>query len=299
LEFNPNKKSLTGNYDSIGVRDGKAYIAPPIDIAVEWVQALNPEPPYKWYPFEPYRVMSLDDSRKASIFATRQLDAARYQNRFFRYHLPQGDLLCLSRVIDFKVNISGPIEGGLEFNQGKRMKGVKVAALNGNKMLGGTRKSKMFIESQFFKYEVVVKFDNPREGGFYGQMISVDPVKPGTVNPQIIFKDDSPANDWNGCNWDLGPGEKKEDYPIFEVETGTGVGAPTTIRWIDSPQAKNIPNTFGTKYVWVYAGACGLVTHAQILQITYTPGIAPIATKITEAQFQAAVGSGSWSFAPP
>jgi hypothetical protein len=108
---------------------------------------------------------------------------------------------------------------------------------------------------------------------------------------RVQFTDDSPANDHGELTWNLESGEKKEDFPVFEVDGNT-------IRWIDSPQWTNsVLIGEGRKFVLIYAGTCGYVTHAAILEITFSEAAAPTARVLTEAQFKAAVAG--FSFAGP
>jgi hypothetical protein len=242
----------------------------------------NPEPPFKWNPFDDYPLTNIDkeNNRTESFWNTNKLDPELYRDKFF--NKLSGDAACLSIVRSLTVNLTGQISGNLRFNQGKRMLVGSPELNNDNKDLGGVYISAYGIQSEFYKYEVVIDFDGLEEG-FYGQMIS------GCVsgtNPQVEFSDDSPENDWDGLNWNLGPGEKKEDYPVFEVDGDI-------VRWIDAPQARS-PFIPCKNYVIVYAGACGTVTHMQIIEITYPSGSKPTARTLSKDEFRNAVSG--WTY---
>ena len=262
----------------------------------ESIYLANPEPPYKWYPFDDYPLTEIDKEagRTTSFWNTWKLNHKEFENQFFDREFWQIDHACLSRVKSLTVNLTGNISGKLSFNQKKRMKRVTIPELNdGNTKLGGVYKSSGFLETAFYKYEVVVEFDSLVEA-FYGQMIS-GAFGSSTTKPIIEFHDDSPANDWANLKWDLdtAAGEKKDDFPVLEVQGNT-------VRWIDAPQATNfsIP---GQNYVIVYAGVCGAITHMEIIEINYVEDDpkdpnenGPHARIISKEEFRDAVDS--WSF---
>jgi hypothetical protein len=263
-----------------GCQDGTNYAAIP-----------NPTPPYSWYPFWDHPLTSIDREaqRATSAWNSRKLQVEAKANGFVT---GTADLACLSKVQSLTVSLTGPIVGGLKFNQAKRMGArAQAPALNGNNTtLGGFWVPGDQVAIHHFKFQVIVTYDDLTEA-FYGQMFS-GPLLTAFGKRNYEFHDDSPENDWSGLNWTLGPGEKKEDFPILEVEG-------TTVRWIDAPEAHDggLQNSVpGIGYAIVYAGACGIVTHQEIVEISYPAGAPPTARMLTPAQFTAAVAG--WTYEP-
>lgn len=249
----------------------------------------NPGPAVPWYPFDEYPLTEEDKENglTTSPFADRRLSTADHFSKWFDSSLDASTVTCSSKVISLNVNLTGNISGNLSFNLNKRRGGTFPNGMNnGNTQLGGVEDNGILLRSQHYKFEVVVEFDNLEEG-FYGQMIS-DHYGWTWGGPNVEFHDDHPANDHAELNLaNLGPDEKIEDFPVFEVQGNT-------IRWIDGPNYNGFSWVEQHQYVLVYAGSCGVVTHLEIIEITYPSSGIPSATILSKEDFEARVDE--WRF---
>jgi hypothetical protein len=248
----------------------------------------NPSPPYHWYPFENYPLTPADReaNRMVSSWNTRKADHTQYNNRWF--DAAQGDLACVSKVTSFTANLTGTVSGRLSFNLDKRRRGNATPGMIGGDRNLGPVGGAGWTRNQHYKFEVVIVYSNLVEG-FYGQIISA-PMDYEEGDMEIEFKNDFPENDHAKLNWDLAAGETKEQFATFEIQGNT-------VRWIDGPQYAGSNMDDQAQYVVVYAGACGLVTHVEIIEIIYARNGPPTASKLTKNQFDTKVKS--WSFKAP
>lgn len=249
----------------------------------------NPSPPYHWYPFENYPLTPADREagRTVSRWNARKADHNQYGGRWF--DSAQGDPACPTNVTSLTTNLTGNVTCNLSFNMEKRKRNYNTPGMIGGDKTLGPVGTGGFVRNQHYKFEVVIVYNNLTEG-FYGQMISA-PMDYSTGNMDIQFENDFPANDHNKLNWNLAQGETKAQFPVIEI-TGN------TIHWIDGPQfATGFESDDQVRYVIIYAGACGVVTHMEILEIMYPRGGPPTAVKMSKNQFQAK--AKSWSFKAP
>jgi hypothetical protein len=251
----------------------------------------NAQPPYAWSPFSPWPAPDSSDPTKISPWEQERLVAEAWSNRDLTSKPIAG---CPSMVVDppgIVIRTTGTLVGGLSYNVSKRRQRIMLPALNGgNTQLGDARNADN--TASYFKFQVEIQFNNLTEA-FYGQMVMPDFLPLTGTGSRISFKDDTPANTFPGL--DPPPGvNPATSAPVFEV-------AGTTVRWIDAPQATSFLGSFTgwnqRKFILVYAGACGRVSHVMYLELSYAATGPTTARVLTHAQFAQAVAG--WSFTPP
>lgn len=232
--------------------------------------AKTPTPPYGWNLFGP----------PPDGLTAKPLDTTAFADKDLAQAAAAG---CGTKVVPpIGYRTQGAISGKLVFHAFKRgdysyPEVNSPSVPNSNTTLGSCD-----YGHYCFKYEITVTFAGPMKDAFYGQLISASPTS--TNKDDVVFKDDTPANDWPGKKWNLKAGETKGMFPVVEV-------AGQTVRWIDAPGGTELAMRGKNNFIIVYAGACGVVTDTKFFKIRYFESEHAKMTELTLAQLKAEVNS--------